>query len=269
MSLYVKKIGSETAAKTLVFLHGLGVSSWMWNDQLEALQNEYQCLAIDLPGNGESYNSEWLSFTDTAEQVAATIRQHSSNRQVHVVGLSLGGYTALYLLQQHPELVASTVVSGVTTQAFSKQWLWKGLAKIMPIITRRDFVIKQTAKMMQLPPEAAELYSRDTKRLTKLTYKRVYGELLNFRLPASLVQSQARLLAVAGEKEMPSVKADLANFWQMPQAVTALVPNVHHGWNGEQPELFTNMVRAWVENEKLPSELQINSPNRPTEVAGV
>jgi pimeloyl-ACP methyl ester carboxylesterase len=93
MSLHVHETGSPNAP-TIVFLHALGLSSWMWTDQINELQKDYHCLAIDLPGNGESYQTEWHSFADTAAQVATIIRAKASSGKAHVVGLSLGGFTA-------------------------------------------------------------------------------------------------------------------------------------------------------------------------------
>lgn len=260
MNLYVKEIGSGTATETIVFLHGLGVSSWMWDEQVAALQNDYHCLTIDLPGNGESYHGEWISFADTVGQLATIIREQAHGGKAHIVGLSLGGYTALYLLQRHPEVVKSLIVSGVTARPFTKQWFWRGVFKVLPVISRRDFVIKQTAKMIQLPPEAAELFARDTKRLSSLTYKRVYAEILNFSLAPELAHREQRLLAVAGDKEVKSIREQLSEFSRgLPHAVTAVVPNAHHGWNGEHPQLFSDMVRAWVEEQPLPDEI-VSSP---------
>lgn len=258
MSLHLKKMGPETATKTLLFLHGLGVSSWMWEDQLAGLQQEYQCLAIDLPGNGDSYTTEWLSFADTADQLAAIIRQHAVAGKVHVIGLSLGGYTALHLLKRHPELIASTLVSGVTATPFSNLSPWRGLVKITPIVLKWNPVIKLAAKMMQLPPEVAELFARDNKRLSALTYRRVYNEVFNFSLPAELALPEHRLLALAGDREANAVKNSLVEFSRrIPGAITALVPEAHHAWNAEHPQLFTATVRAWVENQPLPEKLAV------------
>lgn len=255
MSLYLKEVGPRTAP-TIVFLHGLGVSSWMWEDQLAVLQTDYHCLAIDLPGNGESYGTNWHSFSDAVRQVADIIRTHSVSGKAHVVGLSLGGYLALFLLQEQPEVVESVIVSGVTSRPLSQQWLWKTLFKIMPTVLKWEVVIKLSAKMMQLPPEATALYRRDSQRLSSATYQRVYDEVLNFSLPVELGERQHRLLAVAGDKEVKSIKNSLADFpKRLPNASTSLVPNAHHGWNGEHPQLFTNMVRAWVEGQALPKEL--------------
>jgi pimeloyl-ACP methyl ester carboxylesterase len=258
MKLYLKESGSKNAP-TIVFLHGLGVSSWMWDEQIEVLQKDYHCLAIDLPCNGESTATAWLSFADTAAQVAEVIRQHSLTGKAHIVGLSLGGYTALFLLQKHPEVIESMIVSGVTVKPFSQQWLWRGLVKLMPFIMQRNMVINLSSKMMQLPPEAAELYKRDVKRLSADIFKRVYAEVLNLSLPSELATRPHRLLAVAGDKEVKAVKNDLAEFSKhLPNTQTSIVPNAHHAWNGEHPQLFTDMIRAWVENQPLPEELAVH-----------
>jgi pimeloyl-ACP methyl ester carboxylesterase len=54
VTLYTDSKGPSDAP-TIVFLHGMSVSSWMWTQQVEGLADRYHTLAIDLPGNGESY----------------------------------------------------------------------------------------------------------------------------------------------------------------------------------------------------------------------
>ena len=106
MDLNVEQYGSENRP-TIVFLHGLGVSGWMWHDQVTQLEQDYHCVVVDLPGNGESYLRPWHSFAETAAQVADLIRREAHGGQAHVVGLSLGGYVTLHLLTAHPEVVLS------------------------------------------------------------------------------------------------------------------------------------------------------------------
>ena len=52
----------------------------------------------------------------------------------------------------------------------------------------------------------------------------------------------------------------LPDFHQLATAVTATIPNAHHGWNGEFPQLFTETVASWVEERPLPAALQITAP---------
>ncbi|MEP6987505.1 MAG: alpha/beta hydrolase, partial [Chloroflexota bacterium] len=137
MSLYVRQSGSTTAP-TIVFLHGSGVSGWMWDEQIKVLQNDYQCLAIDLPGSGESYQTEWISLADTADQIAAIIRQSTASGKAHIVGLSLGGYTGLCLLEKYPTVVESLIVSGVSTRPFANLRRWQCTLGIMQRLMKWD-----------------------------------------------------------------------------------------------------------------------------------
>jgi hypothetical protein len=57
-----------------------------------------------------------------------------------------------------------------------------------------------------------------------------------------------------GENRM--IKDALKDFTNHNQnANVILVLNAHHGWNGEQPQLFTDMVRSWINQKPLPSGL--------------
>lgn len=260
MNLHMTERGAA-GAPTIVFLHGLGVSSWMWTEQIEALSDEYHCLAIDLPGSGESYQSEWRSFADSAAQVATIIRERAQSGRAHVVGLSLGGYTALHLLRNHPQVVETMIVSGVTTQPFPNPRRWKLIIRLLPFLLHIDPVLALAGRMMQLPPEARLLYKRDSKRVSAQTFHRVYHELLRLSLREMFIQPPAQpLLAVAGDREAGLIKHGLTEFHAVNGSgcvQTALVKAAHHGWNGEHPQVFTDMLRAWMTRQPLPPELQL------------
>jgi pimeloyl-ACP methyl ester carboxylesterase len=256
MTLHVTETG-HADAPAIVFLHGMGVSSWMWQVQLEMLSDAYRCIAIDLPGNGESYQTEWHSLKDTAAQVAQMIRNRVSRGKADLVGLSLGGYSALQVLADHPHVVESIVVSGVATKPLPNKTQMQLLARIMSRITRWDIVINFYARMMQIPTDVIPLYRRDSKRLSSTTISRIYDELLNYHLPAELKKRPNRLLGVAGDLEVAAIKDGLKDLASATNAsVSAIAPNAHHGWNGEHPQLFTDMVRAWVMSQPLPVELK-------------
>lgn len=256
MNLIVHEYGNPTNP-AIIFLHGLGVSSWMWQDQIEKLENHYYCLAVDLPGSGESYQAEWHSFADTAVQVADIIRQKTVTKKAHVVGLSLGGYAALTLLANHADVVESAIASGVTIRPFPNQWLYKPLFRVMGHLSRTSLVINLMMRTMQLPDETKPLYRRDSKRVTPETSRRVYTEVINFTIPTPLNNNKRPLLVVAGEKEAKLICDSLPDFNQVPETVTAVAPNAHHGWNGELPDLFTDMITAWAEQRPLPDNLTL------------
>ena len=85
-------------------MHGVGTSGWMWARQVAALA-DFHCLNVDLPGHGRSNRETWVSLADTAAQIAEIIQERATNRRAHIVGLSLGGYVALALLDRHADVL--------------------------------------------------------------------------------------------------------------------------------------------------------------------
>ncbi|MEM7333643.1 MAG: alpha/beta fold hydrolase [Chloroflexota bacterium] len=259
MKLVIHEYGLKSNP-AVVFLHGLGVSSWMWQEQIEALKDEYNCLAIDLPGNGESYQAEWVSFNNSAQQVAEIIRDKTKTGMAHVVGLSLGGYTAVTLLANYPDTVHSMIVSGITTGNIVHSWLVRPLTMITPLLIKFPPMVRLSARMMQFPEEVVPLYVQDASRLSSQTIRRIYKEVLTLKLP-KLPQSKLKdLLISAGDKEAKAVLNTLTYISEtFRETAVVQAPNAHHGWNGEHPDLFSNMIRTWIPNEPLPEALKIIS----------
>jgi pimeloyl-ACP methyl ester carboxylesterase len=92
----------------LLFLHNGGGDHRCWAHQLQSLHSEFYCVAIDLPGFGESsrvdtvYTVEWL-----ADQVLAFIKAYFSRTHppvaISVVGHCIGAATALEMATRSPE----------------------------------------------------------------------------------------------------------------------------------------------------------------------
>lgn len=46
----------------------------------------------------------------------------------------------------------------------------------------------------------------------------------------------------------------------LPDAMGCIAPGLGHGWNLEAPDLFDEVVRAWIGNKPLPRELKTVGP---------
>lgn len=137
MSLYVQRSPERPDASVVLLLHGVGASGWMWWRQTAAL-TDFHCLNVDLPGHGQSNREAWTSLADTADQVAALMRTLETQGRVHVVGLSLGGYVALTLLERHADAVERAVIGGVTAAPMpNKAWLQPQIWLMSNVLKRR------------------------------------------------------------------------------------------------------------------------------------
>src|SRR5690348_6762990 len=100
----------------VVFLHGGGQNAHTWDTVILGLG--LPALAVDLPGHGRS---AWREDGDygpkrAAEAIAPIVREHAPDARL-VVGMSLGGLTALRIAATAPELVRELVLVDVTPSA--------------------------------------------------------------------------------------------------------------------------------------------------------
>lgn len=254
MSLYVDERGTQNAS-TVVFLHGMGVAGWMWGYQVDAMQ-DYHTLNIDLPGNGQSNQHEWASLADTADQIAAIIRQKGKNQRAHVVGLSLGAYVTLTLMERHPQVVESAFVSGATAFPIPSAWLFMLQMRVMALFLKSPLMLRLQIKMLNLPADVIPAYSESFYALSRESFLRFAVEVVRFRLPAALRTTTIPTLVVAGSLELSLIKDSVAEIArEVPLAQGYLVPDVHHAWPGEAPELCTHVVRSWITGAPLPTTL--------------
>jgi pimeloyl-ACP methyl ester carboxylesterase len=85
------------AGPPVVFVHGLGDDHGLWRKVVPQLSDQYETVAVDMPGHGrsdpipEGATIEWF-----ADEVAALIRGLDLERPV-LVGLSMGGGIAQYV----------------------------------------------------------------------------------------------------------------------------------------------------------------------------
>jgi len=228
----------------------------MWDRLAAHLQRDLHVLVPDLPGHGRSNALRWTSMADTVAAVADVIAEHSAQGNAHVVGLSLGGYVAAQLAADRPELVDSAILSGVNVLPFPHPRLMRIAGQLMAPFMSSGPVLRANVKALGIPAEDVQDYRASARAMSRGTFLRVGDELLTFRVPERAADSPCRVLAVAGAREQPLILRSLPVIAAGFRRGTARVaPGVGHGWSGEAPELFAEMVRATVHGTQLPTGL--------------
>jgi pimeloyl-ACP methyl ester carboxylesterase len=251
--MYIEEHGAADGTPVM-FLHGAMVAGWMWHGQVEALTT-YRCLLPDFPGMGQSANEQWIGFADTADRIADEIRARCVDSSTHLVGLSLGGIIGLNVAVRHPDTVRSLVISGVPHG--SVPLILRMFSRVMAGLYSRSWGAGLIAEMLGIPrDESREAFVQTARQTNPAALQAATEEVNRAPLPSGLERVMVPTLAVVGAKDTKPAQVAVPFLCKvMPNAVGYSVPDVGHQWNAEQPELFSEMVRMWVDSRSVIDQL--------------
>lgn len=251
--MYVEEQGPQ-GGEPILFLHGSMVAGWMWTDQVAALSATHRTIVPDLPGLGRSGSETWSSFAGAAETVGLDLASRSPDG-AHVVGLSLGGIVALNLAISRPELCRSLLVSGVPAAAMSGSL--RLVNRAMAAIYGTSLGARVIGRGFGIPDdESMEAFVATAKATDPSAIRAIVAEVSSKPLPDRLETIPVPTLAVVGEKDTELARDAVPLLVAtIPEARGAQVPGVGHQWNAEAPELFTEMVRTWVDDAAVHPDL--------------
>lgn len=243
--------GSKSGS-LLVFLHAAGTTSWMWEPIAERLQH-YRCMLIDLPGHGASRATPWQSLDETARLVHQTILKAEPQKDVHLVGLSLGAYVAMTLLAQQPTAYSSATLSGMHAGAMPKQTLMRLITWIMTPLTVRPFMARKTAKFLGGSGTDVDAFVREAAKVDVPSLRRATLDALAFEMPATTSDIATRVMVAAGSKEHPHILATQQTIVSaLPNAQSHIAPGLGHGWSMEDPDQFAALVDRNIQGQARP-----------------
>ena len=90
--------------RRVIFIHGTGCNSHVFERHFEVLSTRHEVAAIDLPGHGESTGNGFRGIADYAHYVAGFIK-HLEWEGCIVAGHSLGGAIGLAIALYYPKCV--------------------------------------------------------------------------------------------------------------------------------------------------------------------
>lgn len=102
-SIHYSETGSGDTA--LLFVHGWGINSSYWNNQVEYFKNRFRVITVDLTGHGlSSLNTAKASLEQLATGVDSVIG-YLGLEHIILVGHSMSGDVNLHVMNRYPEKV--------------------------------------------------------------------------------------------------------------------------------------------------------------------
>jgi pimeloyl-ACP methyl ester carboxylesterase len=132
---------------TVLFIHGIGLSSEAWNEVADRLPQNVRVITIDLLGFGKSPKPRWAIYNVhlQARMIVAAFLRLRIRGPVVLVGHSLGALVAVQIAKKYPLLVKSMVLC---SPPFYRQDL--ATKRLVPHI---DTILKDIYKAIRKNPE--------------------------------------------------------------------------------------------------------------------
>ncbi|HML04225.1 MAG TPA: alpha/beta hydrolase [Methanobacterium sp.] len=260
MDLYFKETGKDNS-ETIIFLHPEGTACWMWDNQLNVF-NDYHCIVLDLPCHGKSVEVKPFSIKSSADMIIDIIKNKAKNGKAHLVGISLGAQIILQILSSTPEVVDHVLISGTLvrnlqpTETFSN--LLNYLIEVYLPDKNKNIRIMSYVRSYNIPKNLRNKFKESTYVIDTDSLDRIIRENMLFKMPSDLDKVNVPVLVMTGQKDFKIIKESAVNLLDvLPNSKGTMAMKAGHLWNIENPELFNNVLRCWLNDENLPKGVEL------------
>ncbi|MEG4091099.1 2-succinyl-6-hydroxy-2,4-cyclohexadiene-1-carboxylate synthase [Microcoleus sp. Pol12B4] len=247
--------------QTLLFLHGFTGSSQDFSSVIPLLSNSYCCLAVDLPGHGETRvigDESCYNMPNTAKVLMELLDDLQIDKCL-LLGYSMGGRLALYMTLHFPErfekVVLESASPGLKTEKERSHRLQADLqlAQKLENSNIKDFLLNwydhPLFKSLKNSPNFDKLIetrlANNPLELAKSLRNMGTGNQPS--LWEKLAQNQIPILLLAGayDDKFISINTEIASL--CPTARLEIVPKAGHNIHFENIDNFVAVVRQFYD----------------------
>lgn len=208
----------------------------------ELLSRNFRVIVFEPPGWGTSpEDPRTKTLRELAVTMAASI-EALGLKKINLMGTSMGGTTALWLAALYPERISSLILEG--SMSFRRgHWA--------PIDPEKARAMMQTIASMPPPPRKPWADSHFINEQFKRRFRvmSMVDSEFDDDLAKRIGQVRIPTLVLYGSQDM-IVRPTLGEVYTtiIPNSKSVTVEQAGHDVQGEQPEIFANAVREFVQN---------------------
>ena len=260
----VKLHAEETGqGDPLLFVHEFAGDHRSWEPQVRYFSGGYRCITYaargyppsDVPADPAAY-SQARAVAD-----AVAVLDGLGAERAHVVGLSMGGFTALHLLLRHPGRVLSAVVAGAgygaqperqegfraECEAIAAAFDAEGSRQVAPRYAAGPARVQFQNKNPRGWAEFAAALGEHSARGSALTMRGVQASRPSlYALRDDLAEIPAPVLILAGDEDEGCLEPALMLKRTIPASGLAILPQTGHTANLEEPGVFNAAVDRFL-----------------------
>ncbi|MHA3892527.1 3-oxoadipate enol-lactonase [Acinetobacter sp. GXMZU3951] len=241
----------DASHPALVFSNSLGTNYGMWQQQFNALKEQFFVICYDTRGHGASSTPQGpYSLQQLGEDVIQLL-DHLNIQQAAFCGISMGGLTGQWLAIHYPERFSHVIVCNTAAKIGQEQaWLdratlvkTQGLQPIADSAASRWF----TAPFIQSHTAVVSNLQNDLAAGSAEGYANCCAALAKADVREQLKDIQVPMLIIAGQQDPVTTVAD-AQFMQAQIPQSQLVEiDASHISNVEQPSVFNQHILHFLQ----------------------
>jgi 3-oxoadipate enol-lactonase len=249
--------GSD-ADPVIVFLHGATLDHRNWLPQLDALHHGHHVVAPDLRGHGASTGR--FDFAAAVDDTHALL-DRLPDRKVVLVGLSLGANIAQEVLRHRPDRVLALVVADSTSNTAARHPFAASFtiaALQSQAAMAGDGFARQAARATAIDPEVQRYVTEVNAHRSNRETVDILTSLLTTALrPKPDYRIPVPALLVHGKLDQIGDITTSMREWaaREPMARYAVVPQAGHASNLDNPEHFTALLTAFLDEVGQPADV--------------
>lgn len=243
----------DKEAPWLVFSNSLMTDLSLWDDQVTAFGGRYRILRYDQRGHGGTgVPAEACNFDDLSADLLSLFDTFGVTKAV-LVGVSMGGITALRFAGRYPTRISALVVSDATSAAVAgARSVWQERIDLARQGGSMQALVRPTIERW-FRPNSIATQTRAVERVSAMIaatplqgFERTAAALMSFDFDADLAGLRCPIRMVAGEGDgaLPQVMRDMAA--RNAAADFVAIANAGHLPNIERPDAFNDALATFL-----------------------
>lgn len=246
-NIMIFKEFGDSNKPTIIFIHGGGLSDWMWHPQITAFQNDYHIVTPILDGHGEESNTVYQTISKSAKQVVTYICENCGGNVFAICGLSVGAQITVEILATANYITQKAVVeSALILPSKIIAATVKPSIGLSGFLVKKRWFAKLQAKQMYLPEGMFEDYFRDSAKMKKESLINLLEDNERYTVPANLEKTTADVLVLCGAKEYKMMRqsADILHN-RIRNSDLKIFPDCGHGVSLKLPQEYCKLLQAF------------------------
>lgn len=246
------KLSGIDSGPTLVFIHGVGMDHFTFQEQLTSLEQHSKVLVWDLPGHGASTLENYHKrFTELSAECLNELMEALQISQAVLVGQSLGSMVAQHFQLNFPEKVMAVVhAPGIELKSHMGKWV-KMLVPIfiflIGLIPEKMFC-SSFGKHRAVKKEVQDYLASTIGKIGKKLALKITADMCYDLIDPSPNPPKVPLLIIYGEKDLAFIR-NASKAWHKnePTSQCVEIANANHIANQDNPVDFNRALKAFLE----------------------